>query len=42
VIEAESQVVMNTLTEPDFQDGFQKWQKHWEKCIDAEEEYFKG
>jgi hypothetical protein len=25
VIEAESQVVLNTLTEHDFQDAFKKW-----------------
>jgi hypothetical protein len=30
VIEAESQVVLNTLIEHDFQDAFEKWQKHWE------------
>jgi hypothetical protein len=30
VIEAESQAVLNTLTEQDFQDAFKKWQKHWE------------
>jgi hypothetical protein len=28
VIEAESQAVLNTLTEHDFQDSFKKWQKH--------------
>jgi hypothetical protein len=33
VIEAESQTVLNTLTEHDFQDAFQKWQKRWEWCI---------
>jgi hypothetical protein len=27
VIEAESQAVLNTLTEHDFQDALQKWQK---------------
>jgi hypothetical protein len=27
VIEAESQVVLNTLTEHDFQDAFKKWQR---------------
>jgi histone-lysine N-methyltransferase SETMAR len=27
VIEAESQAVLNTLTEQDFQDAFKKWQK---------------
>jgi hypothetical protein len=40
VIEAGSQVVLNTLTEHDFQDAFKKWQKRWEQCICAEGEYF--
>jgi hypothetical protein len=29
VIEAESQVVLNILTEHDFQDAFRIWQKRW-------------
>jgi hypothetical protein len=37
VIEAETQVVLNTLTEHDFQDAFKKWQKRWERFILAEE-----
>jgi hypothetical protein len=32
VNEAESHVVMNTLTEHHFQDKFKKWQKRWEWC----------
>jgi hypothetical protein len=40
VTEAESQVVLNTLTEHDFQDEFKKWQKRWEGCICTEGEYF--
>jgi hypothetical protein len=32
VIEAESQAVLNTLTEHDFQDAFKKRQKRWERC----------
>jgi hypothetical protein len=40
VIEAESQVVLNTLTEHDFHDAFQKWQTLWERCICAERDYF--
>jgi hypothetical protein len=40
VIEAESQAVLNTPTEHDFQDAFKKWQKGWEKRIHAEREYF--
>jgi hypothetical protein len=33
VIEAESQAVLNTLTEHDFQNAFKKRQKHWERRI---------
>jgi hypothetical protein len=40
VIETESQEVLNTLTEHDFQDAFKKWQKRWEQCIRAEGNYF--
>jgi hypothetical protein len=32
VIETESQAVLNTLTEHDFQDAFKKVQKYWERC----------
>jgi hypothetical protein len=42
VIEAESQVVLNTFTEHDFQDAFKKWQTGWERRICAEGDYFKG
>jgi hypothetical protein len=31
VIEAESQAVVNTLAQHDFQDAFRKWQKLWER-----------
>jgi hypothetical protein len=30
VIKAESRVVLNTLTNHNFQDAFKKWQKNWE------------
>jgi hypothetical protein len=40
VIEAESQAVLNTLTEHDFQDDFRKRQKPWERCIRADGDYF--
>jgi hypothetical protein len=40
VIEAESQAVLNTLTEHDFQDAFKQWQRRWERCIRAEWDYF--
>jgi hypothetical protein len=36
LIEAESQAVLNTLTEHDFQDALKKWQKRWEWCIRAD------
>jgi hypothetical protein len=41
-MEAESQVVLNTLAENFFQDAFKKWQKCWEWCIHAEGDYFEG
>jgi hypothetical protein len=25
-----------------FQDAFKKWQKHWERCIREERDYFEG
>jgi hypothetical protein len=31
VIKAKLQVVMNTLTENEFQDELKKWQKRWER-----------
>jgi hypothetical protein len=42
VIEAESQVVLNILTEHDFRDAFKKWEKCWERCIHAAGDYFEG
>jgi hypothetical protein len=42
VIESESQVVLNILTEHDFQNVFKKWQKLWELCIRTEGDYFEG
>jgi hypothetical protein len=42
VLEAESQAVVNTLTEHDFQDTFKKWQKLWKRCIRLEGDYFEG
>jgi hypothetical protein len=42
VIEAESQVLVNSLTEHDFQDAFKKLQKRRQRCIHAEEDYFEG
>jgi hypothetical protein len=42
VIKAESQAVLNTFKERDFQDEFKKSLKNWELCIHAEEDYFEG
>jgi hypothetical protein len=41
-IQAKSQQVLNTLTLADFNDYFQKWQNHWNRCIQAQGDYFKG
>jgi hypothetical protein len=37
MIETESQAV---LTEHDFQDGIERWQKRCERCIHVEGDYF--
>jgi hypothetical protein len=42
VIEAESQAMLNTLTEQDFQDAVTKRQKSWERCIRAKGDYLEG
>jgi hypothetical protein len=42
VLKAELQVVLSTITEHDFQDAFEKWQKLWEQCTHAKGGYFKG
>jgi hypothetical protein len=39
VTKAESQAVLNTLTEHDFLDEFKTWQKCWERCIRSETNY---
>jgi hypothetical protein len=40
--ESESQAMLNTVTEHDFQDAFTKWQKRWKQCIRAEGDYFEA
>jgi hypothetical protein len=42
VIEAESQAVLNTSREHDFQDAFKQWQKRWKRGIRTEGDYFEG
>jgi hypothetical protein len=42
VMDAESQAVLNTLTEHDFQDAFKNGRRVWKRCIRAEGDYFEG
>jgi hypothetical protein len=42
VIKTKSQAVWNTPRKHDFQNAFKKWQKHWERCIHSEGDYFDG
>ena len=41
-IQAESQRVLDALTEKDFQEAFQKWSRRWDRCLDAGGNYFEG
>jgi hypothetical protein len=41
-IQAESQRVLDTLTEKDFQEAFQKWRRRWDRCLHAGVNYFEG
>jgi hypothetical protein len=41
-IQAESQRVLDTLTEKDFQEAFQKWRRRWNRCLHAGGNYFEG
>ena len=41
-IQAETQKVLDTLTEKNFQDAFQKWRRRWDRCLHAEGNYFEG
>jgi hypothetical protein len=34
-IQAESQRMLDTLTEKDFQEAFEKWRKRWDRCLYA-------
>jgi hypothetical protein len=42
VIQAESQRVLDALTEKDFQEAFQKWGRRWDRCLHAGGNYFEG
>jgi hypothetical protein len=39
-IQAESQRVLDTLTEKDFHEAFQKWRRWWDRCLHAGGKYF--
>jgi hypothetical protein len=39
-IQAESQRVLDTLIEKDFQEAFQKRRRRWDRCLHAGENYF--
>jgi hypothetical protein len=41
-IEAESQRVLDTLKENDFQESFYKWRRRWDRCLHAGGSYFEG
>jgi len=41
-IKAELQQVLNTLTSADFNECFKKWQNRWDRCIQAQGDYFEG
>jgi hypothetical protein len=41
-IQAESQRVLDTLTEKDFQEVFQKWRRLWDRCLHAGGNYFEA
>jgi hypothetical protein len=41
-IQWESQNVLGTLQEQDFQQAFHQWQQHWDRCVAAQGDYFEG
>lgn len=41
-IQRVSQMVLDTLTEQDFQGSFQVWQDRWQRFITAHGDYFEG
>jgi hypothetical protein len=41
-IQAETQKVLDTLTENDFQEAFQKWRRRWDRCLHSGGNYFEG
>jgi len=41
-IQWESQNVLGTLQEQDFQHALQQWQRRWDRCVAAQGYYFEG
>jgi dipeptidase len=41
-IQAESQRLLDTLTEKDFQEAFEKWRRLWNRYLHAGANYFKS
>jgi hypothetical protein len=41
-IQCESQMVIDSLTQNDFEAAFQKWQERCDRCTDAQGDYFEG
>jgi hypothetical protein len=41
-IETESQRMLDTLTENDFQEAVQNWRRLWDRCLHAGGNYFEG
>jgi hypothetical protein len=41
-IQAELQLVLDTLTEKDFQEAFQKWRRRWDQCLHEGGNYYEG
>jgi hypothetical protein len=39
-IQAESRRMIDTLTEKDFQESFQKWRRRWDRCLHVGGNYF--
>jgi len=41
-VQAESQQILNMLMPADVNECFQKWQNHWDHCIQAQGDYFES
>jgi hypothetical protein len=41
-IQGEWHRVLDSVTEKDLQEEFQKWRRHWDRCLHAGGNYFEG